>query len=174
MTVTLDDTSYPTPTARAGYFQRVLDRVQALPAVTTAAIANYTPITRPGFNVRLAIEGRSPAEVGDVTTAPLATVSPSFFAALRIPLLRGRLFSGDDVETSPPVVLVTPHLPGNSSGRAIRLVTGFVCSWQMPAHGAPSSAWSETFVRRGWKRGLRRRCMRRWRRILGEARSLCG
>jgi putative ABC transport system permease protein len=94
MTVTLDDTSYPTPTVRAGYFQRVLDRVQALPGVTTAAIANYTPITRPGFNVRFAIEGRSPAEPGDVTTAPLATVSPSFLAALRIPLLRGRLFRG--------------------------------------------------------------------------------
>jgi putative ABC transport system permease protein len=136
MTVTLDDTSYPTPTARAGYFQRVLDRVQALPGVTTAAIANYTPITRPGFNVRLAIEGRSPAEVGDVTTAPLATVSPSFFAALRIPLLRGRLFSGDDVETSPPVVLVNATFArqffGTSDpiGHRIRVLLADASPWR--------------------------------------------
>jgi putative ABC transport system permease protein len=121
---------------RAGYFQRVLDRVQALPGVTTAAIANYTPITRPGFNVRFAIEGRSPTEAGDVTTAPLATVSPSFFAALRIPLLRGRLFSGDDVETSSPVVLVNAAFvrqffgATDPVGRRIRVLLADASPWR--------------------------------------------
>ncbi len=134
--ITLDDTSYPTPTERAGYLQRVLDKIHSLPGVTAAAIANYTPITLPGFNLRFAIEGRASGEVGDVTTAPLATVSPSFFSTLRIPLIRGRVFGDDDVETAPPVMLVNAAFARQFFGSAdpvghrIRVLLSDASQWR--------------------------------------------
>jgi predicted permease len=104
--ITLDEQKYQTGAARQAYFDRLIDRVQSLPGVVAAGLTNYTPITRPGFNLRLTIEGRSPSESGDVTSAPLAVVSPNFFATLRIPLIRGRLFDGRDTESAPLVLIV--------------------------------------------------------------------
>jgi len=125
--VTVADTSYQAPNLRAAFFQRVLDRIQSLPGVLSAATANYTPITRPGFNLRFGIEGRPPAETGDITSAPLAAVSPSFFSTLRIPLIHGRLFDAHDVDAAPLVLIVNrafaDHFFGTDDpiGRRIRV-----------------------------------------------------
>jgi putative ABC transport system permease protein len=126
-TIGLDEVAYPTYPSRAAYFARIEGDVQALPGVAAVALTNYAPITDPGFNLRMTIEGRPAVESGDVTSAPLATVSPGFFDTLRIPLRRGRLFDAHDGAAAPLVLVVNEafarkFLSGiDAIGRRIRL-----------------------------------------------------
>jgi putative ABC transport system permease protein len=68
------------------FYSALLGRVAALPGVESAAIANALPVSGQTEASVLQVEGRPESHPANVHM-----VSPGFFAALRIPLLRGRL-----------------------------------------------------------------------------------
>ena len=88
----LPDAEYAAPQAAARFVVQLLDKVQALPGVESAAITTMLPLSGGGSNDSHLFEDRPlpPGGVPDI----LATrwVSPSYFETMRIPLLRGRLF----------------------------------------------------------------------------------
>lgn len=97
---------------RVGLFHRaVLDRLQATPGVTHAAIASAFPLLGGDTRYPFSIPGR------DATSDPFyeraagniagieRTVSPDYFATLGVPLLAGRAFTGSDSAISEPVVI---------------------------------------------------------------------
>ena len=83
---------------------RLLARASSLPGVEAAAIAGNHPLD-PGFTNSFAVVGRE-AESRDWPEISVRRVSPAYFQALRIPLVRGRLLAESDGAQSPPVVLV--------------------------------------------------------------------
>jgi predicted permease len=96
---------------RAQLYQQVLQRVAALPGVQTVGGVSQLPLdgAQPtnGFN----IEGRaSDAASGEVYAAQTMLASPGYFTALRIPLLRGRLFTEQDDANAQRVVVVNQTL----------------------------------------------------------------
>ena len=76
------------------------------------------------------IQGRPPAEPDDEQSANHRVVSPEYFAAMGIPLLRGRLLSERDTQTSPMVAVIDQaflqrHFPGEDPiGRGIDIGNG--------------------------------------------------
>lgn len=94
---------------RRAYFQRVLQRVSALPGVRSAGLAESLPVTGATSTVTLAIEGRSDPESQSVW-AFLESASPGYFSTLGIPLRSGRLLTEEDRQGAPPTILINETL----------------------------------------------------------------
>ncbi len=83
--------------------QAIIERLQAHPAVDSAAFVSVVPVQAGGMRSTF----RSPdAEIEGGTTTDINFISPGYFDALRIPLLRGRALGPVDVETAPRAVVI--------------------------------------------------------------------
>jgi macrolide transport system ATP-binding/permease protein len=98
-------------TARARQFQdELIDRVQALSGVESAAYARITPFSYRAYSsAPIAVDGYQPAP-DEQPTSDYDEVGPAYFATLRIPLVSGREFTRGDDETAPPVAVVNEAL----------------------------------------------------------------
>jgi predicted permease len=86
------------------YYGRVLARAGSLPGVSAVTLGFNAPFA--AYRARsISVEGQRTA-AGPGAVAPIDLVEPGYFRALRIPLLRGRAFSGGDTENAPRVGVV--------------------------------------------------------------------
>ncbi|HSL70096.1 MAG TPA: ABC transporter permease, partial [Longimicrobiales bacterium] len=114
--------------ARGEQFQaRVLERLRAVPGVSSVAYAEDLPLDFSINEMPVAPEGwRDPAGREAMGTA-FSAVGGDYFDALRIPLLRGRVFGPQDVKAAAPVAVVSRIFaerawPGHDPiGRRVRL-----------------------------------------------------
>ena len=102
--LSLPPARYPDPASRARFVRRVLDGLEALPGVSSAAVVSRLPLL-PGNSTRsVDIKGRASS---DSDAAPdYLVASPEYFRSLGIRLLRGRMFTEADDENAPPAVIV--------------------------------------------------------------------
>jgi predicted permease len=106
--IVLPGSDYPEGKQQAAFFQRVLERVQALPEVEVAAAVNSLPLTGINDQGSFRIEGRpKPPEGMDWAWPNRPKVSPRYFEAMGITLLRGRSFTSQDREGAPEVAIVS-------------------------------------------------------------------
>jgi predicted permease len=91
--VQLPRAKYPEATARQQFFDRLLERVRALPGVAGAAAGSSVLLSRLPNSSSFTIEGR-PETIQQPLTFDIIT--PDFFRVLQVPLLRGRIFSDRD------------------------------------------------------------------------------
>ena len=84
---------------------RVIDQVQALPGVEHAALAGQIPLGGNYDGWGMQIEGRIVPD-GDAPGVERFSITPGYFAAMRVPLLRGRGILPTDTLTSEPVVVL--------------------------------------------------------------------
>ncbi len=108
--VILPSKRYPQVVQRLQFIQRALDGVRALPEVSEAAIASQIPFSGSTSRGVVTPEGRAAAAGESVRTHYGTVVSPSYFAAMGIPLLKGRSFDSREQRNSPPVVIVDERL----------------------------------------------------------------
>ena len=94
-------------------FDRVLERVRALPGVVSAAAINRPPLNSSGINMPFLIEGRPappPSASGNAQdngqSANYYSITAGYFATMKIPVLRGREFDQRDTLSGPLVVAV--------------------------------------------------------------------
>jgi putative ABC transport system permease protein len=97
-------------------YDRVLERMQGLPGVISAAGINRFPLDGGGISMPFLIEGRpapppSSASGGGSQeqgqTADYFAITANYFGTMKIPILRGRDFSAEDTAAAPPVVIVS-------------------------------------------------------------------
>ena len=75
------------------FYQQLLERLAAAPGVDSAALTSGAPFD--GGNTGMPVETVGPSRLnGSSLQADWRMVSPDYFRALRIPLVRGRLFTG--------------------------------------------------------------------------------
>lgn len=85
---------------------RLLDRVQALGGVGSAAFARVTPISYPTYSSGpVAIEGHA-SEPGEQPIVEYDEVGPGYLATMGIPLVAGREFARTDNETARKIAVV--------------------------------------------------------------------
>lgn len=83
-------TGVTTEAGRSTYAQ-IMDRVRAVPGVTSAAEAFIVPLSGSGWNNRIVIGGKQQEGVVDFNR-----VGPEFFRTMETPLLAGRAFGPED------------------------------------------------------------------------------
>lgn len=90
--VALPNDAFATPALRSSYYDRLLDRVRALPGVSSATVATALPR---GGAVEQSVEiaGRQP---GDAPSAWTISVGRDYFETLGLSLLQGRGFRDGD------------------------------------------------------------------------------
>ena len=91
------------------FFRALLDRVESLPGVQAAALAETLPLSGRAVGDAIAPKGAVP-RAGDEQTVFINTVSPGYFETLGIPILSGRDFADADREKAPPVAIVNETL----------------------------------------------------------------
>ena len=130
LAVTLDipQSRYPDQAAQLAFYERLLERVRALPGVAGAATTSQPPGAG-GPTSSFAIEGRpSTNPSGREDPVSLHTVTPGYFALLGIPVVRGRPIDATDTRDGTPVVVFNHTLAkrfwpgGDAVGRRISFV----------------------------------------------------
>jgi putative ABC transport system permease protein len=107
--LTLPTARYADAAAIGGFHRRLLERVEALPGVQAAGLISHLPLQTSGFNGAAVPEGQS-YPPGQEPLAEFRIVTPGYFRALDIPVLRGRALTPQDAEAPAPVALVNQTL----------------------------------------------------------------
>jgi len=98
------DERYSQPERQNAFFRSLIDRASVLPGVEAAAAINFLPLGGGESLSMLEVEGH-PFE--EKTLFEGRSVTPRYFAATGIPVLGGRVFTGDDASGRPPVAIVS-------------------------------------------------------------------
>ena len=101
----ITENKYREPFQRAGFYREVVDRVNALPGVQSAAVATAMPYANHSNSRNVTIEGLA-VEHGEQPWAMYQAISPRFFGTLHIPLRAGRLLTDGDGADAPLVVAI--------------------------------------------------------------------
>ena len=91
---------------RAAFYRRVLERIEVLSQVKSAAAVSFIPLTLARGRKGFTIEGHLPGGAGQIPMAGYNLVTPGYFATMRITLLRGRDFSWRDSPQTQSVVAI--------------------------------------------------------------------
>jgi len=89
------------------FYSALLDRIEALPGVTSAGAINRLPVADRDLNVRVRVAGAPPVAPESLPSLMLASVSGDYFRTMRMPVLRGRSLETEDFNGGPPVALVS-------------------------------------------------------------------
>jgi putative ABC transport system permease protein len=100
---------YPAGPALASFYDRVVERVRALPGVERASVVDWLPVSGFGASVGFRLPG-APAPEGQATLAELRVVGPDYFETIGVPLVAGRGFDRRDVEGGTQVVVINAAL----------------------------------------------------------------
>jgi predicted permease len=96
-------------TPQVGAFcRRVLEQVNALPGVQSAALIDWLPMLEEAqqMGAGFTIAGQPAVTEGERPEAIFSAISPNYFRVMRIPLLKGRELTEHDTETAPWVVVI--------------------------------------------------------------------
>jgi predicted permease len=111
------------------FYQRLLERVRALPGAQTVSTANFTPLSGTIGLSTVMVEGQ-PAKPGEGNTTDTNTVGAGYHELMGIQLLQGRGFTEQDRLGAPDVVIVNEAFArrffpdGRALGKRIRLEDG--------------------------------------------------
>ncbi len=102
----LSGSRYAKTAGVAMFSRQVAERLESLPGIQAAATVVSLP-TMIGPDLPFEIEGRKEKSGGDEFWR---FVSPHFFKAMQVALLRGRVFTETDAQGAPPVVIINEAL----------------------------------------------------------------
>ena len=96
MQFSLPDAHYEKPKQKIAFFEQLLARVRALPGVAAAGISSALPGEGWGGDLLVDIPEHPPLPKGQGIDLMHRGADPGYFAALQIPLIRGRYFRNDE------------------------------------------------------------------------------
>jgi len=97
---------YEDPLTRDGFYSRVLEGVQAMPGVESAAYTSFLPIVMGGGIWPVTPAGQPP-EPGATRAASLRFVTPGYFETLDVPIQSGRDFGAGDTDEALSAAVVS-------------------------------------------------------------------
>ncbi len=98
------------PAKRARLLERSLERLRALPGVTQVALTNPLPLSNDGNQTTFLPEGAADPGAGKRLFTENNAASPGYFETMRIPILRGRSFTGEEKLTDDRVCLIDTRM----------------------------------------------------------------
>ena len=120
------------PDKRSSLIERVLDRVETLPDVAAAGTIQFLPLGGFTNNGPFHFVGRpKPADPMSMES-DVSTVSRGYFAAMRIPVVRGRPFGRQDQLDSPRAALVNQSFVNKYSPTEDAIGRVIIGDWANP------------------------------------------
>jgi predicted permease len=125
------------PQQLAGFYQRVQERINALPGVTASAFATTPPMSRGNTDSSVKVSGYVPAPK-EGTNSILELVTPGYFDATGIPIQQGRAIGTQDAANGVKSIVVNrafadhyfPH--GNILGHQVTIEDDDIAGpWQV-------------------------------------------
>ncbi|HEV2424592.1 MAG TPA: ABC transporter permease [Terriglobia bacterium] len=110
MRVSLPDAKYNRPEQVRGFYGELLDRIRALPGVESAGAINFLPLGGLNSSGTTTIETEAVKPEDRTPEVDYRAVTPGYFKAMGISLVRGRYFDGRDSDTAPRVAIVDETL----------------------------------------------------------------
>jgi len=107
MKIVMPEAKYIDRPRRIAFYNDLLQRVQSLAGVRSAAITTNLPLYHQGNSIDVGIEGRPAPPPGQENIVVTRIVSPGYFDTMTIPLLNGRKFSDQDTRSTPLVAVVS-------------------------------------------------------------------
>jgi predicted permease len=114
------------PVTRVQFYQDLTERTRRLPEVTAAGAVSALPLTSSVGWGGMQIEGYVPPANEPELQVDIRIATPTYFDAMEIPLVHGRMFADSDTDKMPPVVIVDQKMSdrfwpgGNAIGKRIR------------------------------------------------------
>jgi putative ABC transport system permease protein len=108
--VSIPNATYRSDTARIQYFERAIEAVRAVPGVTDVGITSTLPFSASWSTGSFRVEGYQPPPGQPGPWGDQRVVSPGFFTTIKVPLLKGRLFTEQDGASGPAVVVVDEEM----------------------------------------------------------------
>ncbi|HXD23569.1 MAG TPA: ABC transporter permease [Gemmatimonadaceae bacterium] len=106
--VTLPNGTYRDPGKRTRFFDQLIATVAGEPGVTAIGAVDRPPLRGPVYGTALRVEGQYEDVTRALPDVPHAqSITPGYFAAMGIPLARGRAFTAADDSGAPRVVIVS-------------------------------------------------------------------
>lgn len=110
MTVSIPANKFPTPASYTSFFERVLQQVRSTPGVQSAGVIDDLPMGNGGSHQPVAIEGQPVVPMSDQPEVDVRLISSGYLPTMRVPLLRGRDLTVDDVAGRTPAVLISESM----------------------------------------------------------------
>ena len=89
-----------------GFYTQLAERLRALPGVTERRLANCAPLSGGCNQTLIDLKDRPNVDESHQPLVGVHWVTPTWFATVRVPLKRGRLFTTSDRAGAPKVVLI--------------------------------------------------------------------
>ena len=87
-------------------YRQLLEKIEALPGITSAAASTGAPIVGTNWGMPFSIAGQPPVDPSSRPGAGFTMVTPEYFRTFRIPIDKGRSFTEQDVAGGLPVAIV--------------------------------------------------------------------
>lgn len=111
---------------RRQFVAELLQRLEATPGVRAAGITNITPYSGGNTAIAFVPTDRAAAAPDEYMQAGWRTVTPGYFPATGIRLVRGRLLDASDVASGAPVIVISEAMArlgwpdGDAVGKGVR------------------------------------------------------
>jgi putative ABC transport system permease protein len=103
--ITLDRARYKDAAQQTSFIRDITSRLRHIPGASAVAVASDLPATGPN-SVTVKIKGEPDLPANQALSTRDVIVSPDYFSAAEIRVLRGRIFTEMDNATASPVVVV--------------------------------------------------------------------
>jgi putative ABC transport system permease protein len=110
MNLNLPAAKYKDDKQRAAFYSDLIQRVQSLPGIQSAAIVNYIPLGGANSSDAFLIEGQPEPAPGRENEGRYRVCSPDYFQTMGISILKGRAFTEQDEAGAKPVIIVNETL----------------------------------------------------------------
>jgi putative ABC transport system permease protein len=96
VSISLPQKKYATEEARSSFYNHLLENIRSLPGVEATAAASGPPLGNNGWQTSFVIDGQPVPPREHTPLMEACLVTPDYFRAMNIPVLRGRVFTDRD------------------------------------------------------------------------------
>ena len=129
MRIDLPRQKYAAPEALAGFWEQFEARVGSLPGVESVGLVSELPLSGQPNDMPYTVEGRAPLAANQAFDDDFRRVNQDYFRTLKIPFIRGRNFTPQEVRAGAKVLIISESLAAqtfpNEEPLGKRLVMSF-------------------------------------------------
>jgi putative ABC transport system permease protein len=94
----------------AAFYESLLHRIKGIPGTEAFALGSNLPFNGNNYSTDFGVVGQPEPRLGEEPSAEYESVSPDYFKALKIQVIRGRTFDAEDGVGNTPVVVIDEKL----------------------------------------------------------------